>query len=219
MKKILLTAVILFLVIMLMPASLLAEETAHQSVAEIVAKIEQEQGVTKANEIDISKVGNETLEELGDSVMEEIIGNPVMHEHMDDRLGGEGSTSLVNFHIQLAKRYLSGYPLNRMSLMGSGMMNRYSTQNERTGFGMMGYGWMGLGWLWMLLIGLVAAAFIALLVILLIRQSHITSHHANTMPEMKRDSFANALEILAERYAKGEISDEQYARMKSEIKK
>ena len=79
--------------------------------------------------------------------------------------------------------------------MGSGMM----------GPGMMGWGGIGYGW-WMPLVGVI------FLVVLIVGLYLVFS--ADRRPERLATT---ALEILKERYAKGEITEEQYQRMKNEI--
>jgi len=79
--------------------------------------------------------------------------------------------------------------------MGSGMM----------GPGMMGWGGIGYGW-WMPLVGVI------FLVVLIVGLYLVFS--AYRRPERLATT---ALEILKERYAKGEITEEQYQRMKNEI--
>ena len=79
--------------------------------------------------------------------------------------------------------------------MGSGMM----------GPGMMGWGGIGYGW-WMPLVGVV------FLVVLIVGLYLVFS--AYRRPERLATT---ALDILKERYAKGEITEEQYQRMKNEI--
>ena len=79
--------------------------------------------------------------------------------------------------------------------MGSGMM----------GPGMMGWGGIGYGW-WMPLVGVI------FLVVLIVGLYLVFS--AYRRPERLATT---ALDILKERYAKGEITEEQYQRMKNEI--
>jgi Predicted membrane protein len=76
----------------------------------------------------------------------------------------------------------------------------------RFGFGMMS---VGLGWLMMLGI----TALVVLGIIALIR--YIKNSNNNHIAS----GNSNALSILNERYAKGEISSEEYFRMKAEIQK
>ena len=103
--------VAIMLLVMLIPFSVMAEEMSIRPVDEVLSDIKQEQGVTTNEQIDVAKISSARLEELGDSVMEEMIGNHAMHERMDARLGGDGSATLSNYHKTLATNYLTGAPL------------------------------------------------------------------------------------------------------------
>ena len=87
-------------------------------------------------------------------------------------------------------------------LLGGGMM---------MGPGMMGwgYGFNPLGWIVMLLLWALIISGIALLAIWLIREAG---------PSMAAPTgYARAIDILKERYARGEITREQYEEMRREI--
>lgn len=204
----------LMLFVILIPFSVIAEEMSIRPVEEVLSEIKQEQSVATNEQINVAKISSEKLEELGDSVMEELIGNHTMHERMDARLGGDGSVELANYHKALAANYLIGAPLGMMGMMWGG------SRGGRIGNNMMGYGWSGMGWVGAILIGLVILVAVVLIIFLVARLSHGsigsgTSHVVNQQP----DSSARALEILSERYAKGELNDEEYAKKKAELKK
>ena len=218
--------VAIMLLVMLIPFSVMAEEMSIRPVEEILSEIKQEQGVTTNDQIDAVKISSEKLEELGDAVMEELIGNHAMHERMDTRLGGEGSAALSDFHKRLAANYLAGVPLGMMGMMwgrAKGSIRGSWPQrgiDVRSGTNMMGYGWTGLGWIGAILMGLVVLVAIVLIVFLVARLSHGSvrsgeNHIVNQQP----GSAARALDILSERYAKGELSDEEYAKKKAELRK
>lgn len=80
--------------------------------------------------------------------------------------------------------------------MGQGMMNGYDMMYDY-------------GWIYMIL-GMLLIVGIVLLIVWLIRQSGTESTRSS-------DRGETALEILKKRYAKGEISKEEYERMKSDI--
>ena len=80
--------------------------------------------------------------------------------------------------------------------MGQGMMDGYDMMYDY-------------GWIYMIL-GMLLIVGIALLIVWLVRQSGSGSAGS-------RDSGETALDILKKRYAKGEISKEEYERMKSDI--
>ncbi|KAF0222716.1 MAG: hypothetical protein FD133_1904 [Erysipelotrichaceae bacterium] len=206
-----------------------AESMELKSVETIMVEIRLEQNISSTGTIDIAKVSDVRLEELGDSVMELVIGNNALHERMDIALGGEGSISLTNVHIRVGYNYLAGIPITMMTFMGArgmmaygGMMGSYdyfSQNNTYLGYGGMmgsydyfpqnitalGYGGMmgGFGWIWMILGTLV---FIALLVFGFIWLTKTTRKQETTVDN-------KALLILKERYAKGEITKEEYSRM------
>jgi hypothetical protein len=128
--------------------SVYAEPMDIKSVDTILAEIRADQGIDATKQIDLTKVNKAMLEELGDSVMEAMIGNNAVHEKMDVRLGGDGSESLTTFHTRMGYNYLaslqntangpnSGFRFGRMmgaygfnTMMGltgwNGMMNGYA---------------------------------------------------------------------------------------------
>ena len=165
MKKILISAILAVFVLMSFPVLALAAEMEPKSIDTVLSEIRQEQGINSTDIIDVDKVSAAKLEELGDSVMEVMIGNSAIHEQMDARLGGEGSASLTAFHKRLGYNYLSGYPNGMMNLMSGGMMNTY--QGGMMGYfsqgSMMGsFGWGGLVFGFLLLIALIVIVILAI---------------------------------------------------------
>lgn len=139
MKRIILLAIMVIFVVMSFSFLVLADEMTPKSVADVLSEIRQEQGIGSTDPIDVDKVSDAKLEELGDSVMEAIIGSSAMHDQMDINLGGDGSATLTAFHIKLGYNYLSGYPVGMMNLMSGGMMNNYQGGMMNNGkVGMMG---------------------------------------------------------------------------------
>lgn len=217
MKKILMIAVILTVVLSAATVAY-ADDMQLKSVDTILTEIQQEQSVTSADQINPDKVSQAALEELGDSVMEAMIGNPDTHEQMDLRLGGEGSASLAAFHTRLGYNYLVGYPNGMMSLMTSGMMGyngsgdgnynwngMMGNSNYRSNIGMMGYiGWGGM------LIGLIG--LLLLLAVLYFVIKAIIRKPTNT-------SLASPLDVLKKRFASGEITQEEYEKMVELLRK
>jgi len=84
---------------------------------------------------------------------------------------------------------------------GSGMM----------GPGMMGWGYgMGwLGWIFMIIFWIVVIAGVVLLV-----RWIVSTGEKSRGPQLSKDT---AIDILKKRYAKGEVSKEEYERMKKDI--
>ncbi len=99
-----------------------------EAVKSVLAKIRKEQGLNEEEPIDPEKVSPKLLGELGDAVMDVMIGNKEQHEWMDNMMGGEGSASLERMHEQMGYRYLHGQPIG---IMGRGYGPGYG--------GMMGY--------------------------------------------------------------------------------
>jgi putative membrane protein len=218
--------VAVMLLVMLVPISVMAEEMSIRPVEEVLSEIKQEQGVASNKQIDIAKISSEKLEELGDSIMEELIGNHAMHERMDARLGGDGSVALSDYHKILATDYLTGAPIGMMGMMWGGSRGSIGGPRPQTcidgriGNNMMGYGWSGIGWIGAILMGLVVLVVIALIVFLVVRLSHGSARSGmNHVVSQHPDSSAHALDILSERYAKGELNDEEYAKKKAELRK
>jgi len=89
----------------------------------------------------------------------------------------------------------------------------YGFRGWHMGRGMIGYGWgmMGVGWgSWILMLAFVALiAFGAYLFL----SGPKSENEPVALPEVR------AIEILKERYAKGEITREEYMRMKEEVQK
>lgn len=178
-----------------------ADEMQLKSIDTIMAEIRLEQGVQANKNIDVSKVSQTKLEELGDSVMEKIIGNTAMHDQMDINLGGDSSANLISVHTRIGYDYLKGYPINMMTFMGGNMMG----YNSYNGYGnMMGnFGWGGL------LIGFLLFILVIAVVVYAIR-SFDRPHSVS--------SINSAMEIAKQRYAKGEITKEEFESIKERLK-
>jgi putative membrane protein len=215
MKKLVSFAFVLGLM-MFTIVSVKADSMQLKSVDTIIAEIRQEQSISSTDQIDISKVTSARLEELGDSVMEKVIGNTAVHDRMDIALGGDGSASLTAVHIRVGYDYLAGIPITMMTFMGAGgmmayggMMGGYGYYSNQIGT-LPGYGGMmgGFGWVWMIvgLLGLIA--LVGVVVYLLTRNSK----------QQTISTDNNALNTLKQRYARGEITREEYSRMLEVLK-
>ena len=114
------------------------------------------------------KLTDEQFEAIGDYYMEQMHPGE-SHELMDKMMGGEGSESLRQVHINIAKRlYCNEDTGGMMGMMGGGMMNMMMGGNM--GYGMMGnygYGfsyWNFLNVLYViLLIGLIVLVFLGII--------------------------------------------------------
>ena len=191
------------------------DETHAKSVDQVLGEIRREQGVGSNNLIDPDKVGEEKLEELGEAVMDYRFPDQREHEWMDRMMGGEGSESLDAMHRVMGYRYLAGDrypgwgPRGGGWMMGPGMMGWMGPGMHGGGWGA-GPGWgMGFGLggilLWLLLIGL-----IVLVVLLIVRTSRRPSGSGG-------DGGDSALEIAKQRYARGEISKQDYEQIRRDL--
>ncbi len=177
----------------------------------MLAEIRQEQNIAKNESIDQDKVSDGLLEELGEAGMSYLILNPRQHEWMDEMMGGEGSENLSAMHRLMGYRYLSGDGGFMGSAMMGGMFESGSSgwgSMMGSGFGrsMMGSGIMGYGgWLlWPFIIALIAAVIVLAVVLSRSRRG-------------SAGSGRNALGILNQRYAGGEIDRAEYQRIKEEL--
>ena len=151
--------------------------------------------------ISCDKLTDEQLESIGDYYMEQMHPGEA-HELMDQMMGGEGSESLRQVHINMAKRLYCNEYVDGM--MGGGMM----MGNNIMGSGMMGnypayYGYNNF-WNILWLVFLIGA--IVLIVWLIYKFTK------------KREESETPINILQKRYAKGEISKKKFEEMKKELK-
>ena len=105
--------------------------------------------------ISCDKLTDEQLEAMGDYYMEQMHPGEA-HEMMDQMMGGEGSDSLKQMHIQMAKRlYCNEYVGGMMGSGGMmGMMNMMGGYYNGYGSGMMFLVWLT----YLLIIALIVAA-------------------------------------------------------------
>jgi len=188
--------------------SVKADSMTLKSIDTIMAEIRSEQGISSTDPIDVSKVTSTRLEELGDSVMEKVIGDTATHDRIDITLGGDGSKTLTAVHVKAGYDYLIGIPITMMTFMGGrGMMGGYGYINrgdvtELTGM------MSDSGWALMFAGMLVLIALIATIVHFVNKSKKQQTHPTN----------GNGLNILKERYARGEISHDDYLKMLGVIK-
>ena len=148
------------------------------------------------------KLSNEQLEAIGDYYMEQMHPGE-SHELMDNMMGGEGSESLKQVHINMAKRLYCnenvyiGYGMmgsgGRMNMMGRGLMGGYPTSYDYSN-----YGYWNIFWI-------VLFAAVILLIVWIIHRFGIKT--ASETP----------LTILKTRFAKGEITKKEFEGMKKEL--
>ena len=184
MKKTILILVIFLLGIV----AVLAQEN-HDS------EIEDGKNLVESK-ISCNKLSNEQLESIGDYYMEQMHPGKA-HEIMDNMMGGEGSESLKQVHINMAKRLYC----NENVYIGYGMMGSWGMTNMM-GRGMMGsypasyaynnYGYWNIFWI------LLFAAVIFLIVWIIHRFG------------IKKTASETPLNILRKRFAKGEITKKEF---------
>lgn len=137
MKKIIATMVILVL-LMASNTAVFADSTSEiKSIDTVISDIREELNLKATDPIYPEKVTNDLLEQLGDSVMEAMIGNHDLHEQMDARMGGDGSATLTSMHIRMGYEYLY-IVLNGLNLdYGTTVNSNWINMMGYTGWGMM----------------------------------------------------------------------------------
>lgn len=194
-KKIIFISILITAVIL--PAFVLANGDHDLSLEDVLGEIMSSQNVDNTASINCQEVTDEQFEGLGEAVMGIIHPDEQQHELMDQMMGGEGSESLRSMHIVMGQNYLGcgsgmmGMPM--INMMSGGMMN----------FGFAPFGWFG--WVFMVLFWILVIIGIVALIKWFINQSR---------GEPKGRSV---LDILKERYAKGEISREEFEEKKEDL--
>lgn len=157
-----------------------AQPAQSEELNNVLQSIYRSQNVGSQAQVDCSKVTDDQFEKLGDAYMGVMLPNEQQHEAMDNMMGGEGSASLRQAHINMGRSYLgcwSDYNSGPvyMPMMGGfgGMMNGgnfgggYFSPNGMMGWNMMSSYYGGFGWIhwitmilvWSLLVlGIVALA-------------------------------------------------------------
>lgn len=164
------------------------------------------------SKIDCRNLSDSQLEIIGEYYMEQMHPGEA-HELMHKMMGlQEGSRAEELFHINMAKRLYCNEDSGLMTgMMGSGgMMNMMTGTGNMMDYGMIGYGYGNTtsGWIWTIFMALFWVLVIVGIIVLikwLLNQSKIES----------KDKLA--LDILKERYAKGEIDKTQFEDMKKEL--
>lgn len=214
MKKSLILTIILAAVFAVSPYFSLAQSpssSAAVSVDDVLSEIRQSQNVSQNSDIKCDKMTNDQFEKLGDAVEDVMHPNEAQQDLMEQMMGGEGSNSLKAMHILMGQRYLGcgGYGGMRDRFFGPGYNYGMPMMNwdDGYGYGMMGnYGtWGWLGWIFMVLFWiLVVVALISFVRWLATR-------------DREEHRGRSALDILKERYAKGEINKEEFEAKKKDL--
>ena len=202
-----------------------------QSLDDVLEEIRTSQGIGSDDAVDCATVTDEQMEELGEALMSIMHPDPEQHALMDRMMGGEGSPMLTSMHRMMGARYLGCYSGGMMGgmmgggMMGSGLVGSGLMSSRATGTGIMGgpmmgggmssgmgggYGMMGPGLgsiiLWVILLAVVAA-----LVYFLVRVGRTHGHTGGVE--------GTPLEILSRRYAKGEITKDQFEAIRKDLEK
>lgn len=197
-KIVLVAAMIVFLATGML---VFADSEHGRSIDAVVADILSQAQTESLEDVAADEVSAELLEELGDAVMEEYSYSSWQHSMMDYMIGGEDSLQLADFHRSLGRDYIaSGGEIEYYGpRRGGGWMhgyNRYPPVNsswERYGYS---------GNRWSVYVPYIIGGFIlfgVLVVAVLLLKKRKPDHPA--------------LYIIQQRFARGEISQEEYDRM------
>ena len=187
---------ILILVIFLLNIAIVLAQGSHNNGIEEGKKLVE-------SKINCDKLSNEQLESIGDYYMEQMHPGEA-HEIMDNMMGGEGSESLKQVHINMARRIYCneniyiGYGMmgsgGMMNMLGRGMMGNYPA-----GYDYSNYGYWNIFWILLL-------AAVIFLVVWIIHRFGI-----------KKTASETPLNISRKRFAKGEITKKEFEDMKKDL--
>lgn len=219
MKKLLPFTIMIFIFSFAFPVSSFAQANDDHTARE-EAEGKEIWGKLQTDELKCEDLTDENFGALGEYFMGQMMGDT--HESMNNimiqMLGEKGEEEM---HVALGKRMSNcepnaAMPQNMMNsgmmqmMMGSGMMGNWSNPSSLNNFNnpisMMNFGFAPFGWIFMILFwALVIAGIIAL--IKWIAGQNKTEYR----------SHETALDILKERYAKGEIDKKEFEEKKKEI--
>ncbi len=118
------------------------------SVEDMTNSMMTEQNASELGRLDCNKIPDSEFEELGDAVMERMVGNSELHEQMDAMMGGEGSASLAQMHTIMGKNWLGcdgfqgmmgGMMMPMMKMMGNYYPAYYTGYNTVLIFAIVGW--------------------------------------------------------------------------------
>lgn len=225
MKKIL--AVIFFLfTLLVMPAGVFAQgmmgwtSSPSGTVDSSQTVQEEAEGKTiwdklQAKQLECKNLTDDNFDVLGEYFMGQSIGNTqrhvLMNQMMKNMMGDTGETQM---HITIGKRFSgcdtsAAYPQNGTSFIAPMMWMMGGGGNPMMGYGdwgnMMGWGFGILGWFSMLIFWIL----LILGVVALIRYLGGSTR--------SKDKEKSSLDILKERYAKGEIDKKEFEEKKKDL--
>ena len=192
-----------------------------KSLVTVLEEIRTDQAIGEKDIIDCDKVTDGQFEELGEGVMSVMHPDPEQHELMDSMMGGEGSESLAAMHIMMGQRYLDcsakygGMGMMKGMMGMGGMMNMMDSPDNQSdsfwkgGDNMMGFmnnwGGFGLGWVFMILFwGIIIFGIFTLI-------------RWTASQGKPGENGKSALDLLKERYAKGEIDKKEFEEKKKDL--
>lgn len=219
MKKFLLTIILFLTVISFGPSKAFAQgmmnwgnntgvtPSAVSSTAQDEQKGKQIWEKLQTKQISCDKLKDDDYELLGEYFMGQSIGNTERHAVMNQMMQNMmGQSDEEQAHIALGKRS-SGCDTNASFPSGYGMLLMWWMMggggNPMMGYG--GWGGFGFGWIFMIVFWIL----IILGVVALVR------YLGNSGKTTKDDK--TPLEILKERYAKGEIDKKEFEQMKKDL--
>ena len=149
--------------------------------------------------ISCDELTDEQLESIGDYYMEQMHPGQA-HEVMDKMMGGEGSESLRQTHILMARRlYCNENVPMGYGIIGSGGMMGAGMMGSPLGYTSTGFGYWSVVWVILLIVIIVVIGWLI----------HVLS---------KRHAISQTpLGILKMRLARGEISQKEFESMKKEM--
>ncbi|MDP4007894.1 MAG: SHOCT domain-containing protein [Candidatus Peregrinibacteria bacterium] len=227
MKKILTLAILIFAFSLSVPLLSFAEgmmdfnNTSTQNDDGHTAREEAEgkevRGKLQAGELKCEDLSDENFGALGEYFMGQMTGDSheAMNNMMIAMLGEEGEEEM---HVAMGKRMSDCEPNAAMPqnmMMGGGMMGDWSNSsalnnNLTNPMSMMNFGFApfaGFGWVFMILWWVLIIAGIVALVKWITGQNKTESENNKT-----------ALDILKERYAKGDINKKEFEEKKKDLK-
>jgi len=231
MKKILTLTILIFAFSLSVPALSLAQgmmdfnNTTTQSDDGHTAREEAEgkeiRGKLQAGELKCEDLSDENFGALGEYFMGQMAGDSheAMNNMMIAMLDEEGEEEM---HVAMGKRMSNcepnaAMPQNMMNggmmqmMMGGGMMGNWSNSsalnnNFTNPMSMMNFGFAPFGWIFMILFWALVIAGIVALIKWIAGQNKTESENNKT-----------ALDILKERYAKGDINKKEFEEKKKDL--
>ena len=192
-----------------------------EEVVEHTAREEKEGkelwGQLQAKEIACENLNDEQFGVLGEYFMGQMAGDShaAMNAMMIQAHGEDGEEQI---HVVMGKRLsgcdtsatfpaISGGWMPMMNMMWGGWSSPFGSNNSTNNMMTFGFGpFGGFGWIFMILWWVLIIAGIVALIKWLTSQSHGTRNHEKS-----------ALEILQERYAKGEINKQEFEEKKKDL--